>query len=180
MLGHPGRVMQLTPRGKPAHHTRAAGFSLVELAVVLAVFGILLGQGLPTISDYLENAAVRRTAVDLHHAAVLARSEAIKRNVRTELRVATNSWEVMDVTAQPQTRLLTGTLDPRARAEVTTVAFASNGRTFPVGTERLFEVTNDGAACAASPRCMAVRVTSGGAARVCSPQKVAGTAGACT
>ena len=160
--------------------SRMNGFSLVELVVVMAVLGILMGQGLPAIADYLDNAAVRRAAVDLQHAALMARSEAVKRNVRTELRITTAGWEVYDVTALPQARLLTGILDPRAQATTQTVSFASNGRTFPAGAAARIEVTLGGAACALNARCMAVNVASGGTTKVCNPAKTSGATGACS
>lgn len=159
--------------------SRMHGFSLVELVVVMAVLSILMGQGLPAVADYLDNASVRRAAVELQHAALMARSESVKRNVRTELRVSATGWEIYDVTALPQARLLSGMLDPRAQATTVTIGFASNGRTFPAGAATRIDVALGGVACALNARCMAVAIASGGMSKVCDPAKSTGAAGAC-
>jgi len=159
---------------------RNRGFSLIELVIVMAVLAILMRQGLPAVADYRDQAALRSAAVDLHQAVQMSRSEAIKRNIRTELRVSDSGWEVHDVTSVPSVRLSVGSLDPRARASVQTIRFASNGRTFPAGTESRIDLTQGNALCEAGSRCMAVRVGSGGAARVCNPLKTTGEQGACS
>lgn len=159
-------------------HSR--GFSLIELVMVMAVLSILMRQGLPAIADYWDQAALRRAAVDLHQAAQMSRSEAIKRNIRTELRVSDSGWEIHDVSSAPSVRLSIGSLDPRTRASAQTVRFASNGRTFPAGSESRIDLTQGSALCQPGSRCMAVRVGSGGAARVCNPLKTAGLQGACS
>lgn len=155
------------------------GVTLVELVIVMAVLAILMRQGLPAIADTLDQAALRRAAVDVHQAVQLGRSEAIKRNIRTELRVSDAGWELHDVSATPSVRLSVGGLDPRARASTQTIRFASNGRTFPAGTESRIDLTQGSALCQTGSRCLAVRVGSGGASRVCNPLKVAGEQGAC-
>lgn len=73
-------------RGDPAvsdsvqRGPRHSGFSLVELMVVLAVAGILLGVALPSYQSFVASTAVTTAANDLVAAVNIARSEALKRD----------------------------------------------------------------------------------------------------
>ncbi|MFP8833476.1 Tfp pilus assembly protein FimT/FimU [Hydrogenophaga sp. XSHU_21] len=57
---------------------RAAGFTLVELMVVVALLGILLGLAAPSFSGALQRQRERSTAQELHDALELGRAEAIR------------------------------------------------------------------------------------------------------
>lgn len=59
---------------------RERGFTLIELMITLAVFAVLLMIMLPSYSDMTLGSRLRSQANDLVAGAVLARSEAIKRN----------------------------------------------------------------------------------------------------
>ena len=65
------------PKGKDC---RQHGFSLFELVVVLAIIAILAAIAIPALSDMVLGSQLRSQANDLSAGAVLARSEAIKRN----------------------------------------------------------------------------------------------------
>lgn len=56
------------------------GFTLVELMITVAVFAVLLAIMVPSYSDMTLGSKLRSQANDLVAGAVLARSEAIKRN----------------------------------------------------------------------------------------------------
>lgn len=56
------------------------GFTLIELMITLAVFAVLLAIMVPSYSDMTLGSKLRSQANDLVAGAVLARSEAIKRN----------------------------------------------------------------------------------------------------
>lgn len=56
------------------------GFSLIELAVTLAVFGLLLGAAFPSMSDWLRNTRVRNAAESMQAGLQKARTEAIRSN----------------------------------------------------------------------------------------------------
>jgi prepilin-type N-terminal cleavage/methylation domain-containing protein len=58
----------------------AAGFSLVELMVVMAVIGIVAGTAIPAISNYLRTYAVRAASASVTQEIQTARAQAIKRN----------------------------------------------------------------------------------------------------
>jgi prepilin-type N-terminal cleavage/methylation domain-containing protein len=63
---------------------RQRGFSMVELAVVLTIMGILIALGMPTLSEYMANARLGSTAQSFYNGMNLARSEAIRRNAQVE------------------------------------------------------------------------------------------------
>ena len=59
---------------------RSRAFTLVELMITLAVFAVLLAIMVPSYSDMTLGSKLRSQSNDLVAGAVLARSEAIKRN----------------------------------------------------------------------------------------------------
>lgn len=58
-----------------------AGFTLYELMMTLLVAGILLGVGVPNLMEFQRNGAIVAAANEIVTATLLARSEAIKRQV---------------------------------------------------------------------------------------------------
>lgn len=78
----------------------AQGFTLVELMIVLVVMAILLGIAVPSMTQFTFNGKLRSYSNEIVASAVLARSEAIKRNQPVTLCVSSNgtscasgSWE---------------------------------------------------------------------------------------
>ncbi|MDD2162199.1 GspH/FimT family pseudopilin [Pseudomonas sp. MIL19] len=78
----------------------ARGFTLVELMIVLAVLAVLLGIAAPSMSQFTFSGKLRSYSNEVVASAVLARSEAIKRNQVVTLCVSSNgtscaagSWE---------------------------------------------------------------------------------------
>lgn len=66
------------------------GFTVIELLVAVAIMGILMGVAAPSLRDLLMNATITSQANDLLSAFAVARSEAIKRGVRTGVCTSTN------------------------------------------------------------------------------------------
>ena len=78
------------------------GFSLIELMVGMAIFGILLALAAPSFSSWIRNAKIRTTAESMLNGLQLARAEAVKRNstVRFQLTDKTDDTCALD-TAGP-------------------------------------------------------------------------------
>ena len=60
------------------------GFSLVELATALTIVAILMMLGMPSFSEYINNARLGSVAQSFYSGLNLARSEAIRRNGAVE------------------------------------------------------------------------------------------------
>lgn len=61
------------------------GFTLLELMVVLAIAGVLLAVGIPTMGDFIRNSRITAAANDVMAALHFTRSEAIKRRLPVTL-----------------------------------------------------------------------------------------------
>jgi type IV fimbrial biogenesis protein FimT len=61
------------------------GFSLIELMIALAIFGLLLGLGIPSYGWWIGSRQLANHAEYLTETLNLARSEAIKRGMRVNL-----------------------------------------------------------------------------------------------
>jgi len=60
------------------------GFTIVELLVGITILAILLALGAPAMGTYLQNSKLGSAASNYFQGAQMARTEAIRRNVRTE------------------------------------------------------------------------------------------------
>ena len=64
---------------------RHNGFTLIELMMTMAIAATLTTVGVPALSSFAKNSALKATAFDLLDAISVARSEAIKRGTRVIL-----------------------------------------------------------------------------------------------
>ena len=76
---------------------RQRGFNLVEILVVFAIMGILLGLGIPSYRSYMANQKVQSTAEVFMSGLQLARAEAVKLNQRVEFFLTDQSPTVASV-----------------------------------------------------------------------------------
>ena len=58
----------------------AAGFTMIELLLVVGLVGVLAAVGLPSMSDLVTSNRMKDVSLNLYTSMTLARSEAIKRN----------------------------------------------------------------------------------------------------
>lgn len=96
-----GNAMSLILSLSRSHiDTRAEGFSIVELMVILLIAGILLAIGVPSYQAMIQNHRLITATNALFMAVNLTRSEAIHRGVRVDMVPAgdgakwTNGWVI--------------------------------------------------------------------------------------
>lgn len=65
------------------------GFSLIELVVAIAIFGILAAVGAPAFGTWISNMKLRSTAESMQAGLNLARAEAVRRNMQVRFQLVT-------------------------------------------------------------------------------------------
>jgi type IV fimbrial biogenesis protein FimT len=78
-----------------------AGFTLIELAAVLAVMGVLAVFALPSFDYLIASNRAKAAATDFYTALIRTRSEALKRNANVSLSQAVagqweSGWQIQD------------------------------------------------------------------------------------
>ncbi len=66
-----------------------SGFSIIELMIAIAVLGVLLGVGMPSMFTWLQNSQIRTASETLLTGLNLARNEAVRRNVTVRFTLTT-------------------------------------------------------------------------------------------
>ena len=79
-----------------ASHRKSLGFSLIELMIAVALFGILASLAVPSYRAMIQNNQTRNAAESIISGLQIARGEAVKRNaaVQFDLRGINSAWTV--------------------------------------------------------------------------------------
>jgi len=186
------------------------GFSLVELATALTIIAILMMLGMPSFSEYINNARLGAVAQSFYAGLSQARSEAIRRNVPVEFAmtntpiglgienslapdVTGKNWVIRSQTVNPgpydapaiesKSALEGGGATPRVTILATAPIVRFNGlgaATAGVGTIAI-ENPSAGLCVPAGPvRCWNIVVAPGGQVRLCDPAASVGDTRSCT
>ena len=70
----------------------SAGFTIVELMIVVAIVAIMLGVAAPAFRSFIVDQRLRATSADLRIAMMTARSEAVKRNRDVAVTPLSGDW----------------------------------------------------------------------------------------
>lgn len=148
------------------------GLTLVELMVALAIAALLVTAAAPFFADYGANSRLRESGNTVYTEALLAQSEAIKRNRVVRLSTSGTAVQVIDLTdpANPVV-LRTRSLAAGVTVATATVDFGSQG--WPTNlTAVAINLSSTTATCSDEYRCPGLRVEAGGAIRLCGNQLV--------
>lgn len=170
-------------------HRRHAGLSLVEVAITMALLGIILSIGLPAFRTTLGNMRVRQVAESLRDGLQTARNEAVKRNAAVAFNLDNATGGGWSVTLVSDGTLLRS----KAAAEGSYVLVSAGGAmevdfsnlglmTLPAAPSQTFSVSNpgvDGCAPGGSIRCLSIVVAAGGQVRLCDPLRTSPDPQAC-
>jgi type IV fimbrial biogenesis protein FimT len=115
---------------------REAGFTVIEMLMVVAIFGIMAATAAPSFSSLIASKRAETTATDLYVALVASRSEATKRNANATLAQKTGGWQVgwQIHVVDPTDSTITLTLEDHAVTNGVTISgpdsvvFQSSGR----------------------------------------------------
>jgi type IV fimbrial biogenesis protein FimT len=171
------------------------GFTLIEVLVALAVLGILIALGVPTMGEWLQAQRIRAGAEAIVNGMQVARGEAIKQNLPVVfgLEPPTTGWTVCTASLAPcdSTTPAGGYIQNRSGQEgsrdaqvlqtpagATLVTFSPLGAVLSNNLDGTLPLTqidvynNDPALCSANggtTRCLRVVVSAGGSIRMCDP-----------
>jgi type IV fimbrial biogenesis protein FimT len=171
------------------------GVTLVELMITITVFAILLALGMPSFSEWIQNAQIRTAAESVQSGLQLARNEAVRRNVNVRFALTASdgsvAWTVgcVNATTECPASIRQRTAAEgggTARAGVSTatpvpafntamasgtglpaeIGFNGLGAVTPGTSITRVDITN---AAAATARRLVIVVNSGGLIRMCDP-----------
>ena len=171
---------------------RAAGFTLIELMITIAVVAVLLVLSVPTLRGVIENGRIRAAGESWKYGLTLARTEAVRRNAQVEFATGAGGWEVRllpggEVLHQAAgiegAQRLDMTILPEDATRVTYDSFGRVVNPSPVdGTEPIVQIdiestnppTNDD-----RYHPLRLQVLAGGMTRLCDPKVAATDSRAC-
>ena len=184
------------------------GFSLVELATAMTIIAILMMLGMPSFSEYINNARLGAVAQSFYAGLSQARSEAIRRNVAVEFAmtntpigvgienslapdVTGKNWVIRSQTVNPgpydapaiesKSALEGGGATPRVTILATAPIVRFNGLGAANAGVIAIENPSAGLCVPAGPvRCWNIVVAPGGQVRLCDPAASVGDTRSCT
>jgi type IV fimbrial biogenesis protein FimT len=149
-------------------HLKQRGLTLIELMVALSIGVFLVLSAAPYFSDYTTNSRLRESGHLLYSEALVAQSEAIKRNNIVRLSTNGSTIQVIDrsVPGAPVVLRERG-LSGSVTAATATLDFDSAGLPRPFGTDVSINLSMSNVTCSSDLRCPGLRVDGGGAIRLC-------------
>ncbi len=163
--------------------SKQAGFTLVELMIVVAIIGIVSALAAPSYRAWIQNTKVRTAAESILNGIQKARSEALMRNTPMKFTLGANSaWTVECVTpaARACSDLIGGIIETRsnndggtASAIVTPTPGGANNVTFTgLGVKSTIaanQLNGVGVSFAGADRNLNITLGAGGNVRLCDP-----------
>ena len=148
-------------------NSRHGGITMIELAVVIAIIGLLANAALPPLAAYTTNSRLREAANRVLTLALWTRSEAIKRNTTTKLQLTDGNFQISTAEAGAVHVLRKASMPSSVQAKDFSASFDSSGRITPFGTQMKVVLSTPNQTCSEDIRCPAVLVDSGGSVSIC-------------
>lgn len=147
--------------GMPARRIArsAGGFTLLEAMIAIAVLAILASLAAPSFKELLAAQRIRLTASDLYSSLLMARSEAMKRNVTATVTATSSNWQngwtvaASGITLQTQSAPTNITIT----GSVTPLSYAYTGRPLAASIGATFTIYESGSTAAA--RCLTLSLS---------------------
>jgi type IV fimbrial biogenesis protein FimT len=121
----------------------ARGFTLVEMMTVVSILAVMLGILAPSFSGFLASQQAKALTYDLTSDLMLARNEALKRNVTVSIARAGSGWEqgwsvATVATAEQLSRRNASAQSVSVSGAPASIRFDPNGRvSSPLGSVRI-------------------------------------------
>lgn len=114
-------------------HRAHAGFTIIEVLVVILFVGVLLGLAMPSFRQYTASQKVKTASFDLYASLVFARSEALKRRQLVTVTPNGGDWAAgwavtTDIAGVTTTLRRQDALSAVAISGATSVAYRLDGR----------------------------------------------------
>lgn len=155
-------------RGSPGS-AAAAGFTVTELMVTVAVFALLAALAVPTLRTAIANSHIRAAGASLQNGLAMARAEAVRLNTQVQFTLTGTGWSIQRIddnsllqqaSGKERAAGLTITATPTS-----TVAFDAMGRRVGATLTRIDIAATRPPSSGHKP--LRVQLVPGGAARLC-------------
>ncbi|MCE3000275.1 MAG: GspH/FimT family pseudopilin [Betaproteobacteria bacterium] len=80
-------------------NARNLGFTVIELVVTLALFGVLLALGIPAFTTFIQNTQIKNAADNVLNGLTIARAEAIHRNAPVRFQLVSNMTATCEISS---------------------------------------------------------------------------------
>lgn len=143
----------------------AAGFTLIELMLVVTVAGVLAMIAIPNFKSLTQSQRVKNASFQLYSALSLARSEAIKRNTNVTLDTTLNaaneiSWVIRAGATEISTQgYIKGIAMTVSNTAATEIVYQSTGRTTDAGPTFVIYSADTTAAASPFTRCITIELS---------------------